>query len=496
MLERRVEGLPNAVEPASERQALLVMVEDREDRRDGIALPDDVDRVDLVGEPPVDHPVGDRDPTVLAHEPAVRVQDDVALMRGGRVPTDPEVLLRLHRVDESLDLGRGAGHLALVREAAARRDVDDVVLQAQQVGARRCDDRPARGHDRAGDHRESGLRDAGAGDPGVVAVLQPVLVRQGGVAVVTPRGSPRVLHEEADVVVAGDEERMAAGLLVGGFDHEDRAALVAPGLRRPPAVVDRRRDRDRVELADRRLHVVDAPRVDAVVRPQRDLEALGDEVRIRHVAGPGVGPQVRGADAVVVPALEGAAERGADVGSARELVVAPGHRVEHVRADVLGLPVRRSMPGRLAQRLCEDRVDEPGDRMASARLALLVEERNARSLVLLIRQELEARPVHEVVLVERIRQRVRRDRSPADRQLARCMGLDHRTPPPIPLRRPPRAQGDPTRAASRHRWAGSSQGTRLPSSQDAAPLYWRGRWCYETRCWEGPRGGWRWMSRP
>src|SRR5207249_10709335 len=87
VLERRVEGLPNAVETASERQALLVMVEDREDRRDGIALPDDVDRVDLVGEPPVDHPVGDRDPTVLAHEPAVCVQDDVALMRGGRVPT-------------------------------------------------------------------------------------------------------------------------------------------------------------------------------------------------------------------------------------------------------------------------------------------------------------------------------------------------------------------------------------------------------------------------
>ncbi len=100
-----------------------------------------------------------------------------------------------------------------------------VVTEALQVRPGSVDEQAAGGgQDLAagalGDHR----RHPGPRHPGVVAGVEPVVVRQRGEPALAPLGAPGVLHQETDVVVADDAERVTAQGARAGGPVDDGAA--------------------------------------------------------------------------------------------------------------------------------------------------------------------------------------------------------------------------------------------------------------------------------
>ena len=239
----------------------------------------------------------------------------------------------------------GADELAVLGEPAVVAEVHDVPREPLDVRAGCLDEatpcslgqqlgaKPL-GHDRG---------DAGPGDPRVVAGLEPVVVGQRGEATVAPLVAPGVLDEEPDVVVADDAEGMATDCFRGVVSLDD-VQLLPDAANGPlehawtgPAVVDAGRGDDPVELVDGGLHVIEACGVDSVERAEWSLERQPVQLRLvegRLLAEVESWPLGVGQEAVVVPALEGPTQRGADICFSFELVVPTGEGVEHVGADV------------------------------------------------------------------------------------------------------------------------------------------------------------------
>ena len=177
----------------------------------------------------------------------------------------------------------GGGQAPLVAE------VDDVPLQPHEVrtgpggqppgGVLHQLDPLARGHHRV---------DAGTSHPRVVRRLEPVVVGQGGAPVPAPVLAPGVLHEEPDLVVADERVGMAAERAPHrrSLDHRHPLPVLHHVARLLPPLVDDRRGGDPVELVDRRLHVVEPERVDAVERAERVAHRLLGKA-------PGRGPRRR-----------------------------------------------------------------------------------------------------------------------------------------------------------------------------------------------------------
>ena len=146
---------------------------------------------------------------LFAGQPTVRVDEHVALFDG--LALEPEVVPALHVSEDSLDLRRRADELARLGQAAVVAKVDNVDPQAFHVQAGSDGEIAARGLGRA---RAAGiewrLRHTGTRDPRIVGAVQPVLVGQRRKTALAPQFAPRVLNEEAYVVVADKRERMAA----------------------------------------------------------------------------------------------------------------------------------------------------------------------------------------------------------------------------------------------------------------------------------------------
>ena len=377
-------------------------------------LPGERHRVDLVGEPPAQLPLGDVETRLLAVQAAVRVEHDAA-----RCAVPPRMGLT-HVVEEQVQLGRRRPEPSRRGEPPVVAEVDDVVGEPVQVG-------PGRVHEpapRECEHLAPGAfgddrRDAGSCHPRVVPRLEPVVVGQGREALGPPLGPPRVLHEEADVVVADEAERVSADRLRRAGPGDDVHPLLL-ALHRPrhqhrvaPAVVDRGGDDDGGELVDGGLEVVEAQRVDPVESAQRTLPGQRRQravvVDVRLGAHLEARPVLVGQQTVVVPAHQGAAQRGADVRVALVVVIPPGQGVEHVGADV----------GRVAL-AGQDGVGHRGDGVPGARAPRLCHHEPVGGPALqLVGQRLQARAVVEVAGVEHIGHRVRLERAVPQHHRAR-----------------------------------------------------------------------------
>ena len=178
--------------------------------------------------------------------------------------------------------------------------------------------------------------------------------------------APRALDDEARGRVAEDDERVAA--VVGRRLHRrDRPVRLAAPDAAPaePAVVA---DGARVEHADvvqGDVHVRHGSSVDPIVGAERAAGGVQPPVVLGLRGRPGhvrAVPQIEATDAVLVPALHGAAQARAGVlGGAGKLVVAAGHRVEHERRH------RRRL--RIAM-LAEQEIHDAREREAGARVRL------------------------------------------------------------------------------------------------------------------------------
>ncbi len=314
-----------------------------------------------------------------------------------------------------------------------------MVREPVQVGAG-CVHEPAA---REREHLAAGAfgddrRDAGAGHPRVVPRLQPVVVGKGREAVGAPLAPPRVLHEEADVVVAHQAERVPADRLGRARPGDDVHPLLL-ALHRPrdqhgvaPPVVDRRGDDDGGELVDGGLEVVEAQGVDPVEGAQGTLPGQRGEravvVDVRFRADLEARPLLVRQQPVVVPAHQGAPQRGADVGVALVVVVPPGQCVEHVGADVGGVALA-----------CQHGVCHRGHGVPRARAACLCHHEPVGGTALqLVGKRLQARTVVEVAGVEDIGHGVRLERTVPQHHRARGHRPGHGlTSAGAPVEQPP-----------------------------------------------------------
>ena len=205
--------------------------------------------------------------------------------------------------------------------------------------------------------------------PGVVAVRQPVVVRDPGESVKAPVLAPRVLHDEAARVVADEGEGVATDRGRPGLprDRRDRGLRVRDGI---PTPVHVGRHVHGADLVDGRLEIGDRILHDPVVGAERPLRGIGgplgvgrDELGVAVLVA--VRPELVGAHAVVEPALHGAAAARSLVVLAGPLVVLAGEVVDHARAH-------RRRRGRLGEDgLPEEQVVDDGGQPESGAGSLL-----------------------------------------------------------------------------------------------------------------------------
>ena len=380
-------------------------------------LPHERDRVDLVREPPVELALRDVQAIGLAVQPAMGVEHDPARGLCIRLCIRPCLRLPLlvagaHLGEDLVELGWGGGEPARGGEPAVVADVDHV--RGELVDVRGGGEGEATAGE-GGDLTAGALRDdrghSWTSDPGVVPRLQPVVVGQRREALVAPLGPPGVLHEEADLVVADDAERVPTERLRGAGlgDHVHGLLLAVDRAgdrhRLGPAVVHRRCRRDRGQLADRRLQVVQPGGVDpvegtegALPGTRRELLVVVDVRRGGRVQARPVGV---GQQTVVEPALQCATQRRPLVGVALVVVVAPSQGIGHV-----GAHVRRVASG--SQRGVRHR----GDGVAGAGVARLDHHVPVlRTALEGVPEGLEPGPVLQVAGVEHVGHGVRLERT-------------------------------------------------------------------------------------
>ena len=283
-------GLLDEIEPESAEGQLVSedVVQLARERLHRAALPRERDRINVVVEPPVQLRLGHLEPVALVDESTVGVQHHMASARVSARSAPPLLVAHFHPLEDSVNLRRSADEPTIRRQQALVAEVHDVVLQRVQIRTRALGDAPGGGTDElraVAEVRYGG--DARACDPGVVGRSEPVLVAQRGEPVCSPLRPPAVLHQETDVVVPHDRERVPAELMnvaIAGDEVVGGSIVPIDTGRLDPPAVDEGGGRNGVEFVDRGLNVVEAEGVDPVEgaerMPKRSLREVGIEVDV------------------------------------------------------------------------------------------------------------------------------------------------------------------------------------------------------------------------
>ena len=161
----------------------------------------------------------------------------------GGVTLKPEFMPAFHVLKDFLNLGGGADKLAGSRKPPLIAKINRVDSQSSLVEARPSGYAAASDKGSAaapGGKWRSGH--AGARDPGIVGGVKPIFIGQSSKAALAPLRPPRVLHQEANLVIANQGEGMSTQRYSIGGASNDMHHVGAPlhHYRLNPAIVDGR----------------------------------------------------------------------------------------------------------------------------------------------------------------------------------------------------------------------------------------------------------------